>query len=138
MEIRNNYTPVFSGLLTKSSYMQKAQKEISDNVFNKLYYADEFVRVKDDLHVYMLPDKSGKSVIVRFIEGLSQMYFTKGNAPLQVTIHGGSDDCVKGVNEIRTILKDIKAGKYEAPEFDIDRCYTASTDLDRIYAGDFE
>ena len=77
MEVRNNCSPAFTGIVLKSD-LNRVQRNISHCVSDMLDYTDEYVKLRDDVDVYFLPGKSEKSVIVKFMDSFSDMFFRSG------------------------------------------------------------
>ena len=90
MEVRNNYSPAFTGIVLKSD-LNKVQRAISTCVSDMLDYTDEYVKVCDDVDVYFLPGKSEKSVIVKFMDLFSDMFYRKGKKNVQTTNDGSAN-----------------------------------------------
>ena len=130
MEVRNNYSPAFTGIVLKSD-LNKVQRAISTCVSDMLDYTDEYVKLSDQVDVYFLPGKSEKSVIVKFMDTFSDMFFRKGKNQVQTTIEASSNYS-KYVDNIRAKLKGIDEGKYELPEYDEAKFITHDTDLAKI------
>lgn len=130
MEVRNNYSPAFTGIVLKAD-MNKMQRAVSTCVSDMLDYTDEYVKVADDVDVYFLPGKSAKSVVVKFMNSFSDMFYRKGNRPVQTTIESGSN-YEKAIDNICAKLKAIREGKFELPAYDETKFLTHDTDLAKI------
>ena len=138
MEVRNNYTPAFTGCLIKSSRMNPIQRDLSHKISTMLDYSDEYVRLDDAVDVYFLPGKSEKSIVVKFMDTFSDMFFTKGKSHVKTSIHSENSNYSKSVDDIRAVLNDIEAGKLEVPEDDETKYLNASTDLAKLDAGIYD
>ena len=130
MEIRNNYSPAFTGIVHNAS-LNRVQQRISGLVSDMLDYTDEYVKVRDNVDVHFLPGKNEKSVIVRFMDTFSDMFYRRGDSPVQATIEVSSDYS-KNVESIQAKLKGIDEGKYSLPEYDERKFVTHDTDLAKI------
>ena len=130
MEVRNNYSPAFTGIVLKSD-LNRVQRTISHCVSDMLDYTDEYVKLRDNVDVYFLPGKSEKSVIVKFMDSFSDMFFRKGKDHVQTTIEV-SGNYSKAVDNIQAKLKGIDEGRYELPEYDEVKFLTNDTDLAKL------
>ena len=131
MEVRNNYSPAFTGICIKTSTMNKAQQALSRTISDMLDYTDEYVKVRDEIDVHFLPGKSKNSVVVKFMDMFSDMFYRKGERTVQTTLTVDGNYS-KGVDNIRAKLKGIDEGKYTLPEYDELRFITHDTDLAKI------
>lgn len=131
MEVRNNYSPAFTGIVINAPKMNRLQQAISRNISDMLDYTDEYVKVCDDVDVYFLPGKSEKSVIVKFMDSFSDMFYRRGKNHVQTTIDA-SANYSKSVEDLCAKLKGIDEGKYYLPEYDEAKFIARDTDLAKI------
>ena len=124
MEVRNNCSPAFTGIVLKSD-LNRVQRNISHCV------SDEYVKLRDNVDVYFLPGKSEKSVIVKFMDSFSDMFFKKGDDHVQTSIEV-SRNYSKAVDNIRGKLKGIEEGKFELPAYDETKFLAHDTDLAKL------
>ena len=130
MEVRNNCSPAFTGIVLKSD-LNRVQRNISHCVSDMLDYTDEYVKLRDDVDVYFLPGKSEKSVIVKFMDSFSDMFFRSGKNHVQTTIEV-SGNYSKAVDNIQAQLKGIEEGKFELPAYDETKFLANDTDLAKL------
>lgn len=130
MEVRNNYSPAFTGIVLKSD-LNRVQRALSSCVSDMLDYTDEYVKVADHVDVYFLPGKNDKSIIVKFMDSFSDMFYRIGKRQVQTSVDAGSN-YAKAIENIRTKLKDISEGKFELPEYDETKFLTYNTDLAKL------
>ena len=132
MEVSKNYSPSFSGIQIKSSTMNKVQQNLSRTVSDMLDYADEYIKVADDVDLYFLPGKSKNSVTVRFVDRFSDMFFRKDDrVPLQVSVNKKMN-LDNFVEVLKTKLANIGNGKYAAPEYDEVKFLNGTTDVAKM------
>lgn len=132
MQVSNNSSPSFSGIHIKSSAMNDVQQVLSRRISDMLDYSDEYVKVADQVDVYFLPGKSEKSVVVKFLDSFSDMFFRNGKDPVKVSINNERSNFAKSVDEIRGKLLDIDTGKIDSPIYDERRFLDGTTDLVKL------
>ncbi len=132
MQVQNNYSPSFSGIHIKTSAMNNVQQNLSRRIADMLDYTDEYVKAADTVDVYFLPGKSEKSVVVKFMDSFSDMFFRKGKDPVKTSIHSERSNYTTAVDDIRAKLKDIDTGKIDTPIYDEQRLLDGTTDLAKL------
>lgn len=142
MEIRNNPIPSqtqsFTGIRINTSEMNTAQKNISRAISNMLDYTDEYVKSADTVDVFMLPGRSKNSVIVKYMDKFSDMFYKNGNRQVSTRINVSKPAHSKTVDEIREKLNEIQLNKYTAPDFDATKIMNQTTDLAKIDADSYD
>lgn len=132
MEVKNNYSPAFSGIYIKTSKMNDIQQNLSRKISDMLDYSDEYVRMSDDVDVYMLPGKNKKSIVVKFMDHFSDMLFRNGRSEVVTKIDNNPNKLANGVDDIRKNLADIESGKIKTPKYDAQRFLDSSTDFAKM------
>ena len=116
MEVRNNYSPAFTGICIKTSTMNKAQQALSRTISDMLDYTDEYVKVRDDIDVHFLPGKSKNSVVVKFMDMFSDMFYRKGERHVQTTLTVDGNYS-KGVDNIAILAIKPNNGRWKNLEY---------------------
>ena len=133
MEIKNTYSPSFSAIRVNESAMNRVQRSISRNVSNLLDYTDAYNSVLGQVDVYLLPGKKPNSIIVKFMDTISDMFFKKGKIDAQRTVAEKlSGNYTQKADEVCEILTDIKNGKIKTPKLDESKFLDGTTDLAKI------
>lgn len=132
MEIRNNCSPAFTGIHIKSSAMNDLQNNMSHKLANMLDYTDEYIKAGNEIDVYILPGQSEKSVTFKFLDTFSDMLFRNGKKQVQVSYQKKTGNTEEFIEKVRGILKDIKTGKIDPPDYDETKMLNGTTDLAKI------
>lgn len=136
MEIKNTPIPAqtqtFTGIRINASEMTDAQAKLSRRISDMLDYTDEYVKTRDTVDVYMLPGKSEKSIVVKFMDKLSDMFYQRGKTHAQTNINPDKNNFDTSVDDICKNLNKIETGKYKAPELDINKVLKGETDFAKV------
>lgn len=142
MQIRNNQISTqpqsFKGIRINTSGMTDAQTKTSLRISDMLDYTDEYTKTKDTVDVYILPGKSEKSIIIKFMDKFSDMFYKKENKVAQASINIEKDDYNKSINEICDNLNKIDAGDYKSPELNVEKVLKGKTDFAKVDPDTYE
>ncbi len=132
MEIRNNPTQSFAAITVQSSKMNAAQKQASKTLAKLIDYSDEYQSSCGIADIYMLPGKNEKTITVKFMEPLEDMFFLKGKKHLATNVNVEQKNLTKKADAIIENLRGILSGKYRAPEANTEMFLNKETDLAKL------
>ena len=133
MEIRNIHSPSFSAIYIKASAMNNTQTRISNGISRAIEYTDVFNSLMDKVDLYMLPGKTKDSIVIKFMDVVSDMFYKHGRSNVQKTVYERHTDNYFNVSdEICKTLEDIANGKIKAPESTDEMILGLKTDLAKI------
>lgn len=136
MEIKNTPSPAqtqaFTGIRIKTSEMTDAQAKLSHKISDMLDYTDTYTKASDTVDVYMLPGTSEKSIVIKFMDKFSDMFFRKGDKAAKMSINAEKSDYNVSINKICDNLKKIESGDYNAPEMNVHKVLTGETDFAKV------
>ena len=137
MKISNDVSQNFNGIKIQTSKMTQAQKDFSNNVADVLSYTDVYQRAGESgIDVCFMPSPKKKDLVrVRFIDSFSDNFYRRKDKKIVETWAVDSTNKFNFSDKVANLLNKVINGKFDSPEFDIDKIFQGQTDAAKMNNG---